>query len=185
CVVLYGASDARTQARLRGDAPHPGTLAGWKALQDLVFGATCRMETLARHFGDDAAAPCGRCDACLDRGRVTDGVSRARADGALVAKGKKYPTVWLPDKRVRPVRDPATRAARTPEVGLRAALRDLRKREARRRRWKPYQVFPNTALDAIVATRPDSVEALAAVPGIGPARIEKFSAVILELVRRF
>jgi ATP-dependent DNA helicase RecQ len=106
------------------------------------------------------------------------------SDGRLVAKGKKYPTVWIPEKRVRPTRDPS-RPKPEGATGLRGALKNLRTREARRRRWKPYQVFPDKTLDAIVATRPTTVAELLEIPGLGPARIEKFSDGILETIRRF
>src|SRR5262249_2955830 len=58
---------------------------------------------------------------------VVDGLL---ADGVLVGKGKKYPTVWLPAKRVRAARDPSE-PRKAPSGGLRGALRDLRRKEAR------------------------------------------------------
>ncbi|MEZ4235418.1 MAG: HRDC domain-containing protein [Myxococcota bacterium] len=104
------------------------------------------------------------------------------ADGVLAAKGRKYPTVWLPDKRVRAAK-PKGAAAPKP-AGLRGALRALRTKEARRRRWKPYQVFPDATLDAIVAEVPRDPDALLALPGMGPARLAKFGEPILALVRQ-
>ena len=267
CVLLYGPADALTHARLRGDAPWPGAIEGWDALQDYVYGTSCRRSVIAARFGDVVPA-CGTCDACTDPTRIADAVSRQRADlrsaaaarasrraaddaveltpeqhdavisfvdalrrpagrtvvatalrggrtkrvrrlrlqdnpsfgalagvperaivravdrllaeGRLAAKGRKYPTVWIPDKRVRPT--PRPKADRPPETGLSAALRAFRLREARRRRWKPYQVFPDAVLKAILATRPTTVADLLALPGMGPKRIEKFSHGILELV---
>lgn len=279
CALLYAPGDALTHARLRGDAPFPGAVEGWRALQDFVFGSACRMQVLARHFGDDPAdaPPCGRCDVCVDARAVQTRVAEVRTeraaarqakddkaardlaveldeaqvasvlafvdglrrpvgkrlvasglrggrakravrlklpdnpafgalrgvpeaaivaaiedmlrDGRLARKGKKYPTVWMPGKPVRAggsatPDDGGPRRRRGRDTGLRGALRDLRRKEARRRRWKPYQVFPNATLDAIVASRPDTVAALLALPGMGPARIEKFSAPILALVAR-
>ncbi len=101
------------------------------------------------------------------------------ASGQLTPKGKKYPTVWIAGKRVRPARSKTA----TPKVtGLARALRNLRSREARRRRWKPYQVFTNATLAAIVETRPTTRDALAAVPGIGPKKLERFAGAILAAV---
>ena len=274
CVLLYAPGDARTQARLRGETPHPGTVAGWRALQDLTFGKTCRMAAIAAHFGEDAPDDCGRCDVCLDGAAVAAEVERARSEdrarrtareakaardravvldeaqrrqivafvdglkkpvgkrvvaaglrggrakrivrlglpnnpafgtlkgipevaivaaieemlaaGDLAARGKKYPTVWMPEKRVRPIRPAgsggASKKAKDAPSSLKAALKALRKREARRRRWKPYQVFPDVTLEAIVETRPTSAEALLAVPGMGPTRFAKFGGPILEIV---
>jgi ATP-dependent DNA helicase RecQ len=103
-------------------------------------------------------------------------------EGKLARKGKKYPTVWLPEKRVRSAAGTRPKAEPT---GLRAALREFRRREARRRRWKPYQVFPDATMDAIVQSRPTSAADLLEIKGMGPARIEKFSHGILELVRSY
>jgi ATP-dependent DNA helicase RecQ len=88
--------------------------------------------------------------------------------------------VWMPEKRVR-----TTPKGPKPDVDpLRNELRNLRAREARRRRWKPYQVFPDKTLDAIVEARPRTAAELLELPGMGPARIEKFSSAILEIVSR-
>ena len=89
--------------------------------------------------------------------------------------------MWLPDKRVRAL--PGTRPKPPAATGLRGALRAFRQRESRRRRWKPYQVFPDATMDAIVEARPTSAAELLEIKGMGPARIEKFSHAILELVR--
>ena len=104
--------------------------------------------------------------------------------GQLVRKGKKYPTVWMPGKPVRVVRtdgDVPRRPRKT--EGLEGALRDFRTREARRKKWKPYQVFDNATLAAIAAVRPRSLEALLDIPGMGPKRVERFGERVLELVR--
>ncbi|MCA9495058.1 MAG: HRDC domain-containing protein, partial [Myxococcales bacterium] len=272
CVLLAAPQDAVTQARLRGAAPHPGTVEGWDALQDYVFGTRCRERAVIARFAPDAETePCGRCDVCLDAEQVAAEVARVRgelrrsaqakaakaerdravsltdeqrdevvafveglrkplgkrlvaqglrggrsqrgvrwgvpdnprfgalrgvpevailtaldellAEGRLAAKGKKYPTVWMPEKRVRPPR--AERPAKAAPTGLAAALRAWRTKEARRRRWKPYQVFPDATLQALVEGRPSTVAELMAIPGIGPSRVAKFSQALLTLVSDF
>ena len=104
-------------------------------------------------------------------------------DGRLAKKGRKYPTVWMPDKRVRQKADPS-RPKRPGQTGLAGALRRFRSREARRKRWKPYQVFPDATLEAIVATRPTNVKQLMELPGIGPTRVRRYSQALLELVQQ-
>ncbi len=98
--------------------------------------------------------------------------------GRLAPRGKKYPTVWLPGKPVRS----GTARPRTAVGGLAAALRSFRKIEARRRRWKAYQVFPNATLQALVEVRPTEVGALFDIPGLGSKRIENFGQKILEII---
>ena len=105
--------------------------------------------------------------------------------GRLARRGKKYPTVWIPDKRVRPMPVPGApkKSSRRPRyVGLEKALRDFRRREARRRRWKPYVVFDDTTLKGILAVEPSSLDALTEVRGMGPKRVQRYGTAILDLV---
>jgi ATP-dependent DNA helicase RecQ len=51
-------------------------------------------------------------------------------------------------------------------------------------RWKTYMVFQRSVLLAIDREQPDSRAALARIPGLGPAKLERFGDDILELVRR-
>lgn len=116
----------------------------------------------------------------LPESAVVRAVEELLAEGRLAARGKKYPTVWMPDKRVRSA-TPSTRA-RPRASGLEGALRDLRRKESRRRRTKPYVVFDDVTLKGIVAARPGSWDALAAVHGMGPKRLERYAGTILALV---
>jgi ATP-dependent DNA helicase RecQ len=101
-------------------------------------------------------------------------------DGRLAPRGRKYPTLWIPDKRVRPKRQPRPRTAPA-EPPLRAALRAFRRKEARRRRWKAYQVFPDKTLDALCERRPTTPAELLDIPGLGPKRLAAFSEAILRI----
>ncbi len=111
---------------------------------------------------------------------IEHGIEALLEAGKLARKGRKYPTVWIADKRVRQAATPG--ASRKRDVGLRGALKTLRRGEARRRRLKPYQVFDNKTLGAIEARRPTSHAELEEVPGIGPARLEKYGDLILAAV---
>jgi ATP-dependent DNA helicase RecQ len=113
---------------------------------------------------------------------VLDAVEQLLAEGRLARKGRKYPTVWLPDKPVRVAR-PAGSAPRKPRAtGLRAALQNYRRKEARSRRWKPYQVFDNATLQRILSARPRTRDELLAIRGMGDKRVQAFGAAILRMV---
>jgi ATP-dependent DNA helicase RecQ len=112
--------------------------------------------------------------------RALDGLL---ASGRLVPKGKKYPTLWLPEKRVRP--SGVARKPSAPPSSLMAALKRLRKREARRRKWKAYQVFTNATLEAIVQGKPFDKATLLDIKGMGPVKVQRFGEEVLELVRVF
>ncbi|MCB9558880.1 MAG: HRDC domain-containing protein [Kofleriaceae bacterium] len=55
---------------------------------------------------------------------------------------------------------------------------------ARKLQWKSYMVFQQRVITAIDRLRPATREALARIPGLGPAKIERFGDDILALVRR-
>jgi ATP-dependent DNA helicase RecQ len=104
----------------------------------------------------------------------------------LVRRGRTYPTVALPSPP-RPRRSERTPAAarprqRTSSVTL--ALDTYRKRMARQLKWKAYMVFQRGVIAAIDQQRPTSKEALARIPGLGPAKIARFGDDILAVVRR-
>ena len=46
----------------------------------------------------------------------------------------------------------------------------------------PYVVFDNKTLDAIAQTRPQTLRDLAALPGVGPVKLERYGADVLALV---
>jgi ATP-dependent DNA helicase RecQ len=102
------------------------------------------------------------------------------ARGLLEPKGKKYPTLWVAGKRVRP-RATGKRSTRS-EAPLQLALKRFRRNEARRRRIKPYQVFQNRTLEALCQARPRTTEDLAQVWGMGEERIKKYGDNLLALL---
>jgi ATP-dependent DNA helicase RecQ len=118
------------------------------------------------------------------RGVPEDAIFRALdellAEGMLVPKGKKYPTLWVAGK---PVRTRAPARAKTAPSSLEAALKRFRRSEAKRRRVKPYQVFQNRTLRELCALRPASIGALREVWGIGEERVEKYGSALLDLCK--
>ena len=119
-------------------------------------------------------------------------IDKLLAEGKLERKGNKYPTVWPSDKPVRPARTSTSdrQATRKPKARSRytpviRALDNYRRRTARALKWKPYMVFHRKAIFAIDKQRPFTKLDLQTIPGLGPAKIEKFGDDILDLVRRY
>ncbi len=129
-------------------------------------------------------------------------------EGRLQRTGKKYPTVWIPGKPVRTTRVTrgsakgsedangggwgstshsisTSRRNSQPRYGgdIAKALDNYRKRTARKLGWKTYMVFQRRVLLAIDRDEPDSIEALGRIPGLGPAKIERFGEDLLGMVR--
>ena len=61
-----------------------------------------------------------------------------------------------------------------------AALKSWRLERARADEVPAYVVFHNTTLEEIAARRPRSLAELAAVPGIGPAKLARYGEDLLE-----
>ena len=64
------------------------------------------------------------------------------------------------------------------------ALRRFRLEEAKRHRLPAFRIFTDLTLLDIAARRPRTESELAAIPGLGPSRMERYGARILEIVRR-
>ncbi len=133
--------------------------------------------------------------AAYDEPSVVSAVEDLIREGRLQRTGQKFPTVWIPGKPVR-----APRVAATPRPGteradkpqrprhhggsLARALDNYRKRQARQLRWKSYMVFQRNVILAIERAEPRDLDALSRIPGLGPAKIERFGDDILDLVRQ-
>src|SRR5262249_40551148 len=80
----------------------------------------------------------------------------------------------------RPV--PATEPARDPHAELYEALAAWRRRRATDEEVPAFHVFANRVLAAIAEARPGSAAELLAVPGVGPAKLERYGDEVLEVV---
>ncbi len=74
-----------------------------------------------------------------------------------------------------PSADPSSR-------GLRKALVNFRMDQARRLNVEPYRVFPNATLEILLAARPENLEELAAIKGMGPKKLKQFGETLLEVI---
>lgn len=63
------------------------------------------------------------------------------------------------------------------------ALRAWRKVQATEQGKPAYVIFTDATLQSIAEAKPSDVDALAKVPGIGPAKIEQYAEAVLELVK--
>jgi ATP-dependent DNA helicase RecQ len=104
-------------------------------------------------------------------------------EGRAVAQGKlrpDLPLVEAPAKRrgagpkLPPVGDP--------DQGVLARLKEWRTSEARRRSLPSYVIFHDSTLAALAATRPRDRDALLAVKGVGPAKVDAYGEALLKIL---
>lgn len=129
--------------------------------------------------------------AAHDEPSIVAAIEELLADGRLRRAGSKYPTVWIPGKPIRTANPsgtegarPSTRRSKRFGGPIARALDNYRNRTARTLKWKAYMVLQHRVILAIDRQEPDSHEALARIPGLGPAKIERFGDDILALVRQ-
>ncbi len=109
-------------------------------------------------------------------------------------ESRRRPSRFLLDLRERQPRTVRTlpgppRQTRSPQAGtdadpLFAALRAWRTDQARAAAAPPYVIAHDATLSAIAEARPRTLAALRRVKGMGPARLERYGAEILEITAR-
>jgi ATP-dependent DNA helicase UvrD/PcrA len=91
----------------------------------------------------------------------------------LGATGPSSPAASAPDQRVEKNRSPAAEE-----------LRRWRRERAIAGSVPPYVIFPDRTIDELLARRPSRASDLAAIHGLGPARLARFGEELFALVER-
>ncbi len=120
---------------------------------------------------------------------IADAIDSLLQQGTLARRGIKYPTVWLPGKPIRgAAADRSTTKKKRPTKPkyseLARELDNYRKRTARSLKWKTYMVFQRRVIVAIENKQPRTLAELGRIPGLGPAKLDRFGDEILDLLRR-
>ena len=111
--------------------------------------------------------------------RLTD-ASRAVLTGVQTVTLRKE----LPSKKRERDGGPRTGVpVQSQDLHLFRALRDLRARLAREQNVPAYVIFHDSTLRNIAEKRPDSMGELGQVGGIGGAKLERYGADVLEIIR--
>jgi ATP-dependent DNA helicase UvrD/PcrA len=105
------------------------------------------------------------------------GMTRAKRHLALTWSGK--PSRFLLELGVETARAPKPRPAE-PDDPTYAALKQWRLKRSKADEVPAYVVFHNSTLAEIAARRPNTISELASVPGVGPAKLERYGSEVLE-----
>jgi ATP-dependent DNA helicase RecQ len=177
CFLFYSWADVKLHERFLNDIDDPDL---WHQKRQmtvdlfrLLESGRCRHQAILAHF-DEVMAPCdSSCDVCTGTGPEE---LAAETMGSLghIGSGRS---------RARHVA--ATGESLGPEEeALFQSLRELRKELADRQKVPAYIVFSDKVLLEMVSRRPSSDPEMLAVPGVGPAKLEKYGAAFLEALQR-
>jgi DNA helicase-2/ATP-dependent DNA helicase PcrA len=112
------------------------------------------------------------------------GMTRAKRHLALTWSGK--PSRFLLELGVEAVPPAAARKARPkaraeePDDPTYVALKEWRLKRSKADEIPAYVVFHNSTLAEIAERRPQTIAELASVPGVGPAKLERYGRELLD-----
>jgi DNA helicase-2/ATP-dependent DNA helicase PcrA len=106
------------------------------------------------------------------------GMTRAKRHLALTWSGK--PSRFLLELGVEVAAAPRPRRAEEPDDPTYVALKEWRLKRSKRDEVPAYVVFHNSTLAEIAARRPRTIAELSSVPGVGPAKLERYGPELLE-----
>jgi ATP-dependent DNA helicase RecQ len=178
CVIFFSWVDVLNYDRFLDEIEDPElrteTRARTVGLFNLLERSGCRHQALCGYF-DESVAPCGAaCDACL-------GLSLDDVFARAVRKPRAAPE---PSWRTPSWRTAAAQSDDTDDgdPGLFDRLRVLRRQIADAENVPAYIVFSDAVLREMARRGPRTDRDLLAIPGVGPAKLQRYGARFLELL---
>src|SRR5262249_51651329 len=164
CLLLYSWADVITHRALQEGIEDPTARQAARrssvAAFELADAPGCRWQNLVRHFDETIVACATACD-----------VWRGTALADLVRPGT--PTMLRADRSSEPA----------PDGELFERLRALRRALADGEGVPAYIVFSDAVLARMAATRPTDEAGLLAISGVGPAKLARYGAAFLRVLR--
>ncbi|MGW8266847.1 MAG: RecQ family ATP-dependent DNA helicase [Longimicrobiales bacterium] len=175
CVLFYSWADVKQHERFLNEIEDPelwqARRRGTVSLFNLLESGRCRHQVILRHF-DEQMGRCGAsCDVCT--GVTAADLAAESGVGALKRARRREPpragSLGMPD-------------AGSADEALFASLRTLRKTLADAQRVPAYIVFSDRVLLEMAARRPTTPGEMLEVPGVGPAKLERYGRAFLDLL---
>jgi ATP-dependent DNA helicase RecQ len=184
CILLWQKKDRGLHAYFTGQIGDPVERErSWQRYHEVerfVQSMECRQHHVCKHFGEQPKwERCGTCDICAGTPDWLD-LEESRSQGPR-GKARQRP----PEKGSARVQPPAGIPLSVPDTQLREYLRDWRRNIARDLGVAAFVVLHDTALDALCAAKPATLQALRAVSGFGDKKVERYGHEVLDALQRF
>lgn len=72
-----------------------------------------------------------------------------------------------------------------PEPALFETLRELRSKLAKQSRTKPFKIFPDRTLEELIEYKPQTIEDMQGIYGVGPKRLKKYGQILIDAINEF
>jgi ATP-dependent DNA helicase RecQ len=173
CWLFYSWADAKMHERFLDSIPDPSVRNGrWRAtvsLYDKLERGGCRHAMILDYFDEQLDGCADACDVCTGETieAITEG-AKLSSRGARSTRPRRRPVMG----------DDASIA----DVELFDRLRTLRKQVADAEGRPAYIIFNDATLRAMAELRPGSMAELLDVPGVGPAKLERYGDAFLQLI---
>jgi ATP-dependent DNA helicase RecQ len=183
CVLFYSWADVKLHERFLDGIEDPEL---WRSkrqatvsLFNLLESGRCRHQAILRHF-DESMDPCGgSCDVCT--GVTVTELVAGRGSGRVVGLEPVERALRRQDTRAASLERSSTAPV---DSALFESLRSLRKELANAQGVPAYIVFSDKVLMELAARRPATEPEMLEVSGVGPAKLERYGRVFLELLGR-
>jgi ATP-dependent DNA helicase RecQ len=177
CFLFYSWADVKMHERFLADLDEEQQRAKRQAtvsLFRLIEAETCRHQAILDWFGEELEPCAESCDVCSGiRAEVLAAEGMMRRGTVRQARTR----AWEGNNVVA-----VTAGEADPREALFERLRALRKQIADRNNVPAYIVFNDGTLRAMAASRPRTPAALLSVPGVGPAKLERYGDEFLTLL---
>lgn len=177
CFLFYSWADVKMHDRFLDRPADPDQMRKRNATRALfrrVDREVCRHRVLLEHFDEEIDACETACDICT--GVTTEALA---AEGMMQVR-RSEPGRTGGGSRRRGDRAPSQVSPSDP---LFQQLRTLRKRLADAQGVPAYIVFNDRTLQAMAERKPTTAAALLALPGVGPAKLDRYGEDFLALLR--
>jgi len=182
CFLFYSWADVKMQERFLDDIVDPvqqrTKRQATTALFRIIEAGGCRHQAMLDHFDEDSS-PCGTsCDVCT--GVTAESLA---AEGMMRGRSKRKRAGVQAGAAARIEGQTGFGGEDVADHDLFERLRSLRKGLADAQGVPAYIVFNDSTLRAMAESRPTSAAELLDVPGVGPAKLERYGEEFLEVLR--